>query len=160
MKQLLFASLFFCVSACGFQPVYAPQNLEAGPISIDPIEGREGHELRQKLIRRLSSGLPNVSDSAVLSIELDQRLRRLAFQPDQSASRTDVVATADYVLSAGPQTISGKISAETSYNVPDEPFADISAQVDATDRVTTLLAQKLLADMRLKLAEKPVDPES
>ena len=153
MKQLVLAFALFGLTACGFQPVYAPDS-SGSSIVVEPIEGREGYELRKALLLRLGAGLPGVDDGAVLSIELDQNLSRLAFQPDQAASRTDVIAVADYVLTTSDGAVSGKISAETSYNVPTEPFADIAAQVDATERVMTLLARRMVDDMRIKLTRE------
>jgi len=95
-----------------------------------------------------------------LSIELETKLDRLAFQPDQAASRTDIKATADYVLTTGETAISGKIRAETSYNVPDAPFADISAQIDANERAMSLLSRRIVDDIRIKLAQEDTSDPS
>ncbi len=154
MKQIAITLFALALAACGFQPVYAPQSLDSGSVIVEPIEGREGYELRKNLLQRLAPGLPGVESGGVLTIELKTDLARLAFQPDQAASRTDVRATADYVLTTGETAISGKIRAESSYNVPDAPFADISAQIDATDRVMTLLSRRIVDDMRIKLGQQ------
>ncbi len=154
MKQIITALFALTLTACGFQPMYAPQYAGDGDIVVEPIEGREGHELRQALMRRLAPGLPGVDKGAVLTIDLDQSILRLAFQPDQAASRTDVKAEARYVLATGDGAISGTIRAETSYNVPDAPFADLAAQTDATERVSNLLSRRIVDDMRIKLGRQ------
>jgi len=139
------------LSACGFQPLYA-NGAAAGNITVEQIDGRPGHALRKALIQELAAGLPGLEENATLTVILDSRLQRLALRPDEAASRTDIIGRAEYVLATGSNAISGKIDAETSYNVPTEPFADITAQIDANERVMTVLARRMVDDMRLKLA--------
>jgi len=151
MKQLAIALLALAVSACGFTPLYATGG-SAGNIEIGTIEGRAGHSLRKALLQELAPGLPGIDDRAVLQIELSERLGRLALQPDEAATRTDIVVSADYVLAYGDTAISGRSAAETSFLVPDAPFSDIAAQIDATDRAMLLLARRIADDLRIKTA--------
>ncbi|MEM1390695.1 MAG: hypothetical protein AAGG45_06405 [Pseudomonadota bacterium] len=156
MKPNVFAAiaiaLTMTLSACGFQPLYAGGNV-SGPIVVEEIEGPTGHTLRKALIQELSPGLPGLEGGATLTVILDDKLNRLALRPDEAASRTDVIGEAEYVLATADTAISGEVRAETAYNVPDAPFADVTAQVDASQRVMTVLARKIVDDMRLKLAE-------
>lgn len=156
MKLNVFAAvalaLTMTLSACGFQPLYAG-SAGSGPIVVEEIEGRTGHALRKALIQELGPGLPGLEGGATLTVILDDSLRRLALRPDEAASRTDVIGEAEYVLAMADTAISGEVRAETAYNVPDAPFADITAQIDAGERVMTILARRLVDDMRLKLAE-------
>lgn len=157
MKQGLFAALALVfmapLASCGFQPMYAGGET-SGPIAVEQIDGRTGHALRKALIQELAPGLPGLEGGATLTVILDEDLRRLSFQPDEAASRTDVIGEAEYVLATADTAISGKVRAETAYNVPDAPFADITAQIDASERVMTILARRLVDDMRLQLAQE------
>ena len=157
MKQGLIAlfalGLIAPLSGCGFQPMYAGGEAST-PIVVEQIDGRSGHALRKALIQELGPGLPGLEGEATLTVILDENLRRLALRPDGAASRTDVVGEAEYVLATADTAISGKVSAETAYNVPNAPFADITAQIDIGERLMTVLARRLVDDMRLQLADE------
>ncbi|MEO0983127.1 MAG: hypothetical protein AAFX03_10795 [Pseudomonadota bacterium] len=153
MRVIAAALALAALSACGFQPAYAPSSVSGnGAIAIDQIDGRAGHSLRKALIRELGPGLPGVQN-ARLNVQLDERLRRVALQPDGAASRTDFQAYSSYVLDTGETAIQGDVLVETSFNVPFAPFADVSAQVDAADRAMDILARRIVDDIRLQLAD-------
>lgn len=156
MRQIIYA--FFALiligplAACGFTPLYA--NGGGGQVTVVEIEGRSGHMLRKALIQQLAAGLPGVEGPATLTVILDEELKRLALQPDEAASRTDIVVDAEYVLEANGKAFGSSVKAETSFNVPDAPFADITAQTDTSERAVNLLARRLVDDLRMKLASQ------
>ncbi len=158
MRQITFA--FFALilvgqlAACGFTPLYANGAGGAGQINIEEIEGRAGQALRKALVQQLAAGLPGVDAPADLTVVLDERLSYLALQPDQAATRTDLISEADYVLALDGNAISGSVRAEATFNVPDSPFANISAQIDASDRAASLVARRIIDDIRIKLANQ------
>src|SRR6185295_15763511 len=98
IRALLIALAVLPLSACGFTPVYGtgPMMANAGPINVLEIEGRTGHFLRQELVRTIGRGVPGVKGSAQLEVDLKQTIERLAFAPDQAASRSDYVGTATW----------------------------------------------------------------
>jgi len=150
MKKLVFIFAAIALTACGFSPVYGSYQGSSN-IAIDEIPGRSGHELRKALIQELGAGLPNI-ESAVLNVDLDEKLSRISLRPDAAASRTDIKASGKYVLVYGDTTLSGQVRSETSYNVPPEPYGDIAAQVDASKRAMRKLATAIVDDIRLQLA--------
>ncbi|MBO6687294.1 MAG: hypothetical protein NXH70_10850 [Hyphomonas sp.] len=151
MRQFAIALLALTLSACGFTPLYAT-NASTGNIQIGQIDGRAGHALRKALLQELAPGLPGVEAPGRLEIELNERIGRLALQPDEAATRTDIIVRANYVFAYEGTAISGRSSAETSFLVPDAPFSDITAQIDATDRAMLLLARRIADDLRIKTA--------
>lgn len=151
MKQIAIALLALTLSACGFTPLYAG-GASAGNINVELIEGRSGHALRKALLQELAPGLPGVDGGATLSIELTENIGRLALQPDEAATRTDIIVSANYVLAYSDTAISGRSAAETSFLVPDAPFSDIAAQIDASDRAMLVLARRIADDLRIKTA--------
>lgn len=157
MKQIAFGFFalfgFSAVTACGFTPLYGGETA-GNLVTVEEIEGRAGHALRKALLQNLAAGLPGLDQPAVLTIVLDEEFKRLSFQPDEAASRTDFQGEANYVLALDSDAVSGKVRAELSYNVPDAPFADITAQIDVSERTMTLLARRIVDDLRLKLAAK------
>ncbi|MFN4225166.1 MAG: hypothetical protein ACK4HR_02530 [Hyphomonas sp.] len=157
MKRLLAALLIAGLGACGFQPVYAPvqgKRAEAGLIEIEPIRGRSGHMLRQALMQELALGVPGLSEEVTLTIDLDDQLTRLAFQPDGAASRSNVLATGQYVLQGETVAVRGSVDVETGFVVPDSPFGDIAAQTSASDRAMRVLAKRIADDIRLQFAAR------
>ncbi len=152
MKQFAIALLALTLSACGFTPLYAG-GAGAGNINIETIEGRGGHALRKALLQELAPGLPGVDSYATLTIELNENIGRLALAPDEAATRADIFTNASYVLSYGDTAVSGNSASETSFLVPNAPFSDIAAQIDATDRAMLTLARRIADDLRIKTAK-------
>lgn len=152
MRPLLAALALACLASCGFRPVYAGAGA-GGDVYVEDIPGRNGHALRKALLRDLSGGLPGASQGATLSVDLQERVFQLAFRPDGAASRSSVQATARYVLALEDTAISGTVETETSFNVPDAPYGDISAQVSASERAMGDLSRRMVQDLRLKLGD-------
>lgn len=151
MRQFAIVLLALTLSACGFTPLYAG-GASSGNVTIEQIDGRAGQALRKALLQELAPGLPGLESSASLTIDLDESIGRLALQPDEAATRTDIIVSARYVLAYDDGALSGNSSAETSFLVPDAPFSDITAQIDATDRAMLLLARRIADDLRIKMA--------
>ena len=149
MRKLAFILSALALTACGFSPVYGA-GATSSNIVIEDIPGRSGHELRKALIQELAAGLPGV-DSASLNVDLEEKLARIALRADAAAARTDIRATGKYVLVLNDTTISGRVRTETSYNVPEEPYGDIAAQVDASKRAMRKLAGAIVDDIRIQL---------
>lgn len=146
------------VAACGFSPVYGtgPALANAGPISVPEIPGRTGHFLRQELVRTLGRGVPNVTGSGQLDVKLDQRIERLAFAPDQAASRSDYVGSATWELRGASGTLiaSGGVTERASFNFADAAYADLAAQTAAQERLASLLARSIREQVLIE-AGKP-----
>ena len=154
MKRFLIA-LALVLPACGFQPVYAPggsATFAAGNITVKKIDGRSGYMLRRALQQELAAGLPNLDAPVTLEVSLKDKLTRLQFKPDGAASRSSYSATANYFLSGEEISLQGSSDADTSFSVPNEPYGDISAQTNASDRVMRVLAGRIVDDLRLQLA--------
>ncbi len=145
--------LIFLSSACGFQPVHSEGPYIAGSsgsISIPEIEGRQGHMLRRALLDQLAPGLPGV-ESGVLTATLGESINRLTTRRDGSASRTSIRANAQYTLTYGKVSLTGKQSVETNFNVTPSAFGDVAAQTAARDRLMLSLAEKILNDLKIQL---------
>jgi len=129
----------------------------AGPISIPEIKGRTGHFLRQELIRTIGRGLPGVNGEAELDVKLAERIERLAFTPDQAASRSDFVGSATWALRApnGSMIASGGVVERASFNFADAAYADLAAQTAAQERLATLLARSIREQMTIEIGNPP-----
>ena len=154
MKRIFTALALVSVSACGFQPVYggsAASLSGRGNVTVDQIDGRTGHELRKALLQELSAGLPGLEGGATLTVAVEDNVRRLAFKPDGAASRSGYVLEGRYVLAFEQDAIAGEVETTVNFNVPEDPYADITAQNDASKRAASDLARQIVDDLRIKL---------
>jgi len=157
------------LAACGFTPVYGGGQggiyANTGLISITEIRavaspgsapGRTGHFLRQELLRTVGQGIPGFT-TGTLDVLLTQNINRLAFAPDQAASRSDYVGGAVWTLTAADGTVlgTGSVEERASFNFGDAAYADLAAQTAAQERLATLLAQAIRTQMIIQ-AGKPV----
>ena len=139
------------LAACGFTPVYGGQGeafQNAGPITIAEIPGRTGHYLRNELARSIGNGVPGFA-SGNLEISLTQSVDRLAFAPDQAASRSDYVGNARWTMRSPNGTVlaTGSVRERASFNFADAAYADLAAQTAAQERLATLLARTIRAEV-------------
>lgn len=161
------------LAACGFTPVYGGQTgaafANSGPISINEIRavsssrsapGRTGHFLRQELVRTVGQGVPGFT-SGTLDVQLTQEIRRLAFAPDQAASRSDYIGAAVWTLRGPDGSIlgTGTVEERASFNFGDAAYGDLAAQTAAQERLATLLARSIRAEMIIA-GGKAVDPKT
>jgi LPS-assembly lipoprotein len=162
IRAALLAFALVPLSACGFTPVYgsSAELKDAGPISIPEIRGRTGHFLRQELIRTVGQGLPGVKGEAELDIKLAESIERLAFAPDQAASRSDYVGSATWVLRAptGLPIASGGVIERASFNFADAAYADLAAQTAAQERLATLLARSIREQITIEVGNPRTTP--
>lgn len=154
-RCLLALFLPLALGACGFQPVYSSAlSSGASPLQIDEIPGRAGHELREALILETRNGLPGTEgETGHMAVMLEERVLSTGFRSDGSAFRAILRLNARYVVDFEDKAISGEQSAETSYDVPDAPYADVAAQNDATERTARELARRIADDLIIKLGQ-------
>ncbi|HEV7692773.1 MAG TPA: hypothetical protein VGO52_18190 [Hyphomonadaceae bacterium] len=154
------------LAACGFTPVYgsATERANSGPVTIPEIatEGRAGHFLRQELVRTVSQGIPGVTGQTTLEVKLKLGVERLAFTPDQAASRSDYVGQASWVLrnASGAVVQTGDTTERASFNFADSAYADIAAQAAAQQRLATLLARAIRDKLFLNVGNEATQPIS
>ena len=162
IRAALLALAVAPLAACGFTPVYGGQGAafqNAGPIRIPEIQGRTGHYLRNELARELGQGVPGFP-SGSLEIDLKQGVERLAFAPDQAASRSDYVGTAKWQMktASGVVLAEGQVMERASFNFADAAYADLAAQTAAQERLATLLARSIRAEVLIAAGRKKDAP--
>jgi LPS-assembly lipoprotein len=161
IRAAFLALAFLPLTACGFSPVYGAGQANTGPITINEIRatattgvasGRTGHFLGQ--------GVPGFS-AGTLDVALRQSIERLAFTPDQAASRSDYVGAAIWTLRGAGGAIlgTGSVEERASFNFADAAYSDLAAQNAAQERLATLLARAIRAEM-IMAAGRMVDPKT
>lgn len=157
LTALLAPLAALALAACGFQPMYAtgPGGTQAiGPVHIAEISGRAGHTLRTELERMLaveSGGGPPQQ----LEITLREEVVPLGLRLDESSSRAELRLRATYVLTPpnGGRAIRGSLLSVVNYEVPLAAFGAIAAQDDARERAAETMAQRMRAELALRLAQ-------
>jgi LPS-assembly lipoprotein len=153
IRAAILGLAFLPLTACNFTPVYGGQGASFannGPITVNEISGRTGHYLRNELMRTVGQGVPGFPQGT-LDISLGQGIDRLAFAPDQAASRSDYVGNASWTLRGptGAVLASGQVTERASFNFADAAYADLAAQTAAQERLAGLLARSIRNEMIL-----------
>lgn len=151
-------SLVLCgaglLSACGFEPVHRPGLTEgSSTVQISEIEGRTGHALRKALLQETASGIPG-ADYANITVTIRESLDRIGFNGDGAATRSSITLRGRYFVDFGEDAISGQEQATVYYSVPDSPYGDISAQIDAADQAAVVLAREIVDDIILQMSRR------
>jgi len=145
------------LAACGFQPMYAPTTGGAvGPVTVAQIEGKAGHVLKTELDRMLAPGAAQGGTPQHLEILLTESVSQLGIRLDESASRAELRLTARYTLTpaeAGAAPVNGTLFAVVNYEIPTSAFGEIAAQDDARERAAEILAQRMRAELAMRLAQ-------
>ena len=144
------------LGACSFTPLYAPQasgTPAIGPVLVDEVPGRAGFAMKNAL-DKLFDVERGTGPARRLSVKLDEGIAGLGFRLDELATRSDLTLSAAYTLydADGQEVTKGQASAVASYDIPSSAYAEVAAQNDARDRAADMLAERIRAELAIKLA--------
>jgi len=134
----------FGLSACGFQPLYSRSqdgSLSAAAhmatVRIAPLPDRIGQQLHNLLRDRLNpQGQPR-DPAYELRIELVESRQELSIRKDETATRANLIITANFFLeevASEGQVLRGLATSTNSYNILTSQFATTYAELDARKR--------------------------
>ena len=136
------------LAACGFEPVYGPNGAAkdlSGRIEVLPPIDEEGRALTRRLEERL--GVPEAPD-LLLDADIFITEEQLGVLPDGSISRYNVIGRIDWSLNDGAETVlTGSEQSFTAYSATSTTVATIIAQRNARERLMSLLADRITADI-------------
>lgn len=154
--RVLIVLMALMAAACGFSPMYAQPGGQSaiGPVELGQIDGRSGHVLRRELTRLLAVEQNTGAEPMGLQITLRERIRPLGIRLDESATRAELTLYANYVLTP-PQgrAVRGSAFTIVDFEIPTAAFGEIAAQDDARERAAEALAQRLRAELALRVAQ-------
>jgi LPS-assembly lipoprotein len=159
----LVAGLALALASCGFRPMYmesATGGPAIGPVVIDKIDGKGGYVLKSEL-EKLLDVERGTGPVRHLVITMTESVGGLGFRVDESASRSDLLLDASYRLYdfEGQEVLKGTIRSVASYDVPTSAYGEITAQDDARERAAETLAEKLRAELALRLTQNKLYPK-
>jgi len=139
-------------SACGFQPLYGSATRNAGvqeklaEIYVEPIQGRTGQILRNKLLDLDNPrGIPK-KPAYRLTISIEVQSDGLAIQNDDTKTRYNLTLNSKFRLTdaAGQKVLySGSTQNIASYNVVQSEFANLAASNNAEKRAALVAAEQI-----------------
>lgn len=157
---LLAGALAATAGACGFRPLYgkpagrdgAAVTAELASVQIQPIRERRGQQLYNNLLDRLNPRGSAAASRYVLEITLTEIRDELAVRRDETATRANLVLTANYRLRelASNEVVFASVSrATTGFNIVLSEYATLTAQADARRRGLVLLSDEIMSRLAL-----------
>lgn len=151
---LMLAAL--ALAGCGYQPLYGSSATNPGvagvlaSISIPEATDRPGQLVRNELITGMQTG-KGEQDKYLLNLTTTLSDNSVLQKRQPNETRQAITITTSYELidrSSGKVISKGKTFATVSYDVIRQPFADMQAEKDATERA----ARQVGVDIRTRLA--------
>ncbi len=146
------------LAACTVQPLYAPTAgttsvvSSLGDITVDPVSGRLGQELRNQLIFQLNGGKGQPDNARYhMGLSATSSSQALGVSPTAAAPAYSITVTATYELRsiAGNKIILRSTSSKSaSYDRVNQLYSNERALRDAENRAAALVAE----DIRIRLA--------
>lgn len=115
-------------------------------VRIEPLKDRAGQELHNFLRDELNPNGQPVKPDYRLQVELSQRIEKLAFQKDETATRANIILNSDFILRAADDDrvlYAGRVSSINSYNILDDQYPTDVAKADALRRGLRELSQSI-----------------
>ena len=152
------------LAGCGLQPLYSGGSTGAvagalGQVEIAPIEGKAGWLMATALRDRMPS-----NGSAPLyrvDIRLDDQISGLGVRRDDSVSRERRVLRARYQLvrlSDGSVLLDATAGSDAGIDVVRSEYATIAAENTALERLSTIVADQIVARVALYAQRTPAKP--
>ncbi|OSP55095.1 hypothetical protein BV911_09585 [Pseudoruegeria sp. SK021] len=145
------------LSACGFQPVYAPGGTGralTGTVSVDSPDTSYAFSLAQQL--EIIFG-PPVTPRYRLAFRVTTRSDRVAITAEQDTNRYNLIGQANYTLtdlSSDKVLRSGNVDSFVGYSASGTTVATLAAERDGYERLMTILADKIGSE----LLSAPLEP--
>lgn len=163
IRTLVLAAAALSLAGCGFRPLYATQEGGAvgniGPVVLDTIPGKSGFALQTELEKLLSveRAAGGAQTEKRLAITLQETVSRVALRIDEASNRADLSLIATYTLydESGEVLARGTSDAIASYEIPvSSTFGEVANENDARERAAEQLAERLRAELSLRLAKR------
>ncbi len=152
---ILCVAAALALAGCGYRPLYGSAQGNGGvatslsSIAIPEAQDRAGQLVRNDLLSSMQSGKGD--DRYLLNLTTIVADNNIVAKRQPAVTRQSIQITATYQLvekSTGTVVTQGTTFARASYDVIRQPFADLQAKTDATERA----ALEVSADIRTRLA--------
>ena len=155
LPAILLVVAALVLAGCGYRPMYGSSATNPGvagslaAISIPEAADRPGQLVRNELISSMQSG--KGEEKYLLNLTTTVNDNGVIQNKQPAVTRQAILITTSFELidrSTGKVVNKGTSFARVPYDVIRQPFADLQAEKDATERA----AQEVGADIRTRLA--------
>lgn len=152
---ILLLSAALLLAGCGYRPLYSSSSESAGvaatmaSVTIPEAEDRVGQLIRNDLISSMQAG--KGEDKYTLVLEHTVKNNSIIDKPQPDVTRNAILLSVNYELvdrATGTVVAKGKTFSQASYDVIRQPFADLQAETNATERAV----HEVSADIRTRVA--------
>jgi len=151
----LACATLLAAGGCGYRPLYGTSSDDRGvvaalaSVSIAEADTRLGQIVRNDLLSAMRPAGTAGEDRYVLVLRPEVKSASIIEEPLPSTTRRSVQVVVNFELTGGGGLLySGKTFSQVSYDVVREPFADMQAEANATERA----AHEVSMDIRSRLA--------
>lgn len=149
------------LGSCGLQPMYAGGSSGAvarslSDISVAPIPDRGGWLMRTALLDRLGGEKPAATHR--LEVELDDAISGFGIRGDRAVTRERRTLRARYRLvevATGQVVLDATAGSDAGIDVVSSPYATVAAEQTALERLTTVVADQIVARLALYASRRP-----
>ncbi|MEI7600460.1 MAG: LPS assembly lipoprotein LptE [Aestuariivirga sp.] len=156
LSAILLMVAALVLAGCGYRPMYGSSATSPGvagslaAISIPEASDRPGQLIRNELISSMQAG-KGTEPKYLLNLTTTVADNGVIQNKQPAVTRQAILITTNFELidrSTGKVVTKGTTFARVPYDVVRQPFADLQAQKDATERA----AREIGADIRTRLA--------
>jgi len=159
-RAFLCLALLASLAACGLRPMYAGgRSGEAARalagVRVEPIPGKDGWLMRNALNDRLAA-MGQGEPRYVLKVQLDDRIEGLGVRADDRVTRERRTLRARYQLvdsSSGATLLDETTGWDAGIDVTSSEYATVAAEDTALERLTEIVADRVLARVALGARE-------
>jgi len=158
-RPFLAALAALALAGCGFQPLYAERGGVASGLSgvaVSTGEGRPAYQLGLAL--RDSLGSWSGDPRYLLETRIDMRRQAQSVTIADIATRYEIEMRVEYALYDADTRVeltSGRVSGNSSYDVPADPYGAIRAEQDSEQRAAEDAARLITTELARWLRENP-----
>jgi LPS-assembly lipoprotein len=152
---ILLVAAALLLAGCGYRPLYGSSSETAGvaatlsSISIPEAEDRVGQLIRNDLLSSMRAG--EGEQKYTLLLKPVVKRSGVIDKPQPNVTRDAITLAVSYELverSSGTVVHTGKTFSNASFDIIRQPFADLQAETNATERAV----HEVSSDIRTRLA--------
>lgn len=162
-RAAILLTLTLALPACGLQPLYSGGGAGSvaallAHVEVAPIEGRAGWLVSTALRDRMTAD--GTAPLYRLQVRLDDQIRGFGVRRDDSVSRERRTLRARYQLvelAGGTVVLDATAGSDAGIDVVQSEYATIAAENTATERLSEIIADRIVARVALYAQRRP-DP--
>ena len=163
VRAALLALLALLITGCGLRPLYGtggshPTKMALGAVQVAPIDEQSGWLLRNALVDRLAAPSGSPEPRYRLEVRIDDDITSFGLRRDAAATRERRTLRARYQLveiDTGLTLVDASAGFDAGIDITSSPYATVAAEQTALERLTTEVADDIVARLALYFRNRP-----